>query len=380
MKIAFLTPEYPHASMSASGGIGTSIKTLAKGIVGEGHSVRIMVYGQKEDRLFWDDGVLVHQIKNIKIKGFSWYFTQKKIETIINQLHAKQELDLIEAPDWTGITSFINPRCPMVIRLHGSDTYFCYLDHRPVKWFNRFHEKRALQRATAHLSVSHYTAHLTNEIFKINKIFTVIPNSVDCMNFEKLTKIASKPKKILYFGTLIRKKGVLELPLIFNKVIDENPDVELYLVGRDTKDILSGTNSTWAMMKELFTIKALNQVTYFGGVPYEEVKKYIQEASICVFPTFAEALPVSWLEAMAMEKALVSSDIGWATEIIEDGVSGFLVHPKAHQEFANKIITLINDDNLMAQMGQSARKRVSNLFNHQKVIHQNLAFYQSLIQ
>ena len=93
MKIAFLTPEYPHASMGASGGIGTSINSLAKSIVCKGHSVRILVYGQKKDYLFWDEGVLVHQIKNVKIKGFSWYFTRKKIQNIIDDLTNKIEVN-----------------------------------------------------------------------------------------------------------------------------------------------------------------------------------------------------------------------------------------------------------------------------------------------
>jgi hypothetical protein len=51
-----------------------------------------------------------------------------------------------------------------VIRLNGSDTYFCNLDYRMVKWKNKFHEKRALQKADALLSVP-FTADKTNEIF-----------------------------------------------------------------------------------------------------------------------------------------------------------------------------------------------------------------------
>jgi hypothetical protein len=60
---------------------------------------------------------------------------------------------------------FISPeKCPVVIRLNGSDTYFCDLDKRPVKWSNKFHEKRALQKADALLSVSQFTADKTNEV------------------------------------------------------------------------------------------------------------------------------------------------------------------------------------------------------------------------
>ena len=47
MHIAFLTPEYPHVKTGTAGGIGTSIKNLAESLVALGHTVRILVYGQK---------------------------------------------------------------------------------------------------------------------------------------------------------------------------------------------------------------------------------------------------------------------------------------------------------------------------------------------
>src|SRR4051812_32972530 len=107
MKIAFLTPEYPHPITGNSGGIGTSIKNLAIGLLAQGCSVRILVYGQTEEAVFDDNGISVQRIRNVKLKGLSWWLTRKKIEKIINQLYANKEVDFVEAPDWTGITSFI---------------------------------------------------------------------------------------------------------------------------------------------------------------------------------------------------------------------------------------------------------------------------------
>lgn len=380
MKIAFLTPEYPHPLTGASGGLGTSIKILAKSLADQGHSARILVYGQKEEGLFEDYGVVVQRIKNVKLKGLSWYLTRKKLEKIINELCRQQDLDLVEVADWTGISSFIQPKCPVVIRLHGSDTYFCHLDQRPVKWVNRFHERRALQKADGHLSVSQYTAKMTNQLFGLNKDFMIIPNSINCSDFISKHEVVVAPPILLYFGTLIRKKGLLELPFIFNKVVEKHPAAQLYLVGRDSSDIISGEASTWTMMQEFFSPEAFVNVTYFGGVPYDEIKKHIQKASICIFPTFAEALPLSWLEAMAMGKVLVASNIGWAEEIIEEGDSGFLVHPKEHQLYADKINAILENENLMKQIGENARKRIEAVFDAQKVIHQNIAFYKSIIE
>ncbi|PWB18678.1 glycosyltransferase family 4 protein [Flavobacterium sp. HTF] len=381
MKIAFLTPEYPHSETGNSGGLGTSIKNLAIALLNHGIAVRVLVYGQKKDALFDDNGILIQQIKNVKFKGLSWFLTRKKIEKIINKLYTNKEIDIVEAADWTGITSFIKPdKCPVIIRLHGSDTYFCHLDERKVKWQNKFHEKRALQNADHLLSVSQFTADKTNEVFGLNKKFAIIPNLIDTELFRGNNQNIGTEKSILYFGSLIRKKGLLELPLIFNKVIQKNPDSKLILVGKDVSDIISGNSSTWQMMQKLFSDEAIKNVEYVSSVPYAEIKEKIQKATVCVFPSFAEAFPVSWLEAMAMEKPIVASNIGWAGEMIEEGKNGFLVHPKNHDAFAEKISNLLEDEELCQKTGIAARKKVEDFFDIKVLAKKNIEFYKSVIK
>jgi len=380
MKIAFLTPEYPHQKTGNAGGIGTSIKNLAESLTALGHEVRILVYGQKEDAIFEEEGIVIQQIKNVKVKGLSWYCTRKKLQRIIDALYKEQALDIVEAPDWTGISSFIQPKkCPLVIRLNGSDTYFCHLDGRPVKWWNRFHEKRALQKADGHISVSRFTADKTNELFGLQLPFTIIPNGINPEKFQPDGSVQKIPNTILYFGTLIRKKGLLELPLIFNQVIAKNPSAQLILVGRDAFDIATGSTSTWQLMQNLFTPEALKQVNYLGGVPYEEVRAHIAQASVCVFPTFAEALPVSWLEAMAMEKAIVASNIGWGPEVITNNQEGILVHPKDHETYANAILSLLENATLNTTFGQKAAQKIQAVFANGLIAEQSVAFYKTII-
>ena len=381
MKIAFLTPEYPHVLTGNSGGIGTSIKNLAVGLVAAGCEVRVLVYGQDQDTTFKDENVVIQQIKNIKIKGLSWFFTRKKLERIINELHESNQIDLVEAPDWTGITSFISPKkCPIVIRSNGSDSYFCNLDNRKVKWKNKFHEKRALQKADAVLSVSQFTADQTNAVFGLNKKFTIIPNSIDINSFNQKKDSVVVPNTVLYFGSLIRKKGLLELPLIFNKLIEINPAAELIIVGKDVSDIISGAASTWEMMQERFTPEALSRVNYVGAVPYAAIQPHINAATVCVFPSFAEALPVSWIEAMALRKPIVASDIGWATDVIDDGINGFLVHPKEHSLYAAKINSILENAALQHRLGLAAKEKAIAKFSIAVVAKQSTDFYKTVIQ
>ncbi|HMR17547.1 MAG TPA: glycosyltransferase family 4 protein, partial [Mariniflexile sp.] len=259
MKIAFLTPEYPHPKTGKAGGIGTSILSLAKALTLMGHTISILVYGQETDDYFTDEGIHFYKIKNIKVKGLSLLFTQKKVERLLNSLYKKGKINLVEAPDWTGFTAFIKPKCPLIIRENGSDTYFCHLDQRPVKFKNKFLEKRALQQANGIISVSAFTGQLTNQLFGLNKPFTVIPNSVDASLFQP-KHFESKNVSLLYFGTLIRKKGLLELPEIFNLVHKANKSVTLILVGKDSGDVKTGSASTWELMKPLFDASVFEKV------------------------------------------------------------------------------------------------------------------------
>lgn len=377
IKIAFLTPEYPHPKTGSSGGIGTSIKMLSNALISKGINVSVLVYGQQTDDLFYDNSIAIYQIKNLKLKGFSRILTQIKISKLINTLYKENKIDVVEAADWTGITSFIQPKkCPIVIRLHGSDTYFCELEERPVKFLNKFHEKRALANANKIISVSQFTANQTNQIFKINKDIKIINNGVNTTLFKNDDLLGSNEQIILYFGTLIRKKGVFELVEIFNKVYKINSDAKLVLIGKDSGDIVTKSKSTWELMKPLFSNEAKNNVSYLGKVSYDVMNEYISKSTICVFPSFAEALPVSWLEAMAMKKAIVASSIGWGKEIIEDGKNGFLVDPKDHELYAEKIILLLADPNLRINIENEARKRVENYFDINAIANQNIDFYK----
>ena len=73
MKIAFLTPEFPHPKTGNSGGIGTSIMNLANGLIKLNHQVHIVVYGQNCDEIFEEKGIFYYKVKNIKFKGLSLF-------------------------------------------------------------------------------------------------------------------------------------------------------------------------------------------------------------------------------------------------------------------------------------------------------------------
>ncbi|NLP58153.1 glycosyltransferase family 4 protein [Lutibacter sp. B1] len=377
MHIAFLTPEYPHPKIKNTAGLGTSIKNLAIALVKNYHKVTVFVYSQTNNEVFTDEGVEIHTIAFKKYPVLSWYLYRKEIEKYINDTIQKNSIQVIEAPDWTGITALMKFQVPLVIRLHGSDTYFCHLENRKQKLKNFYFEKIALKSADKLVAVSKFTAHLTKELFNLKNEIKVIYNGIDVNKFIADSGTYEKDT-LLYFGSMIRKKGLLELAGIFNEVVKQKPQVKLKLIGKDVVDSLEN-ESTSQLFFKLLSEQAKKQVEYIPEVPYNEIKLHIAKASVVVLPSFAEAFPMTWLEAMAMGKALVTSNIGWANELMINGETGFMEDPKNHKEYASKILKLLNDSELNSKFGKSAKKRIYEKFSQKVIVKKNIDYFAKII-
>ena len=380
MHIAFLTPEYPHTQVTRAAGIGTSIKNLTTALVTEGIAVTVFVYGQKTQEIINENGISIHLIKNKKYSFLGWYFHRKYIESYCNSIIKKEKVDLLEAPDWTGITAFMKFKIPLIIRFHGSDTYFCHLEQRPQKIKNFWFEKLAISAADAFIAPTTFAGEVSKQLFKIkNKTIRTIHHGLDLEQFDNKTPAQFETGLILYVGTIIRKKGVFELPAIFAAVRQKNPNAQLVLIGNESADIQTHSSSTWNLVAALFSKDDMKHVSYLGKKPYAEVQEYIKKAHVCVFPTFAETLGMVTIEAMAMQKAVVNSNIGWANELITDGESGFLVHPTNHQLYADKIMELLQNNSLCHKTGTQARTRAEAKFDIKNIVKENIEFYQQMI-
>lgn len=377
MHIGFITPEYPHSDLPGAGGLGTSIKNLADNLINENIKVSVFVLGASIEKDFIENNIHFYFLKTSRFPGITWYVARIQFQNTINTIVNKKNIDLLEAPDWTGITAFMSFDVPLIIRCNGSDAYFCNLEKRKQKWKNRWFEKNALNKADAIISASSFTGKKTKEIFRLKKDIQTIYNGVNTNIFKPiLAEVVSH--SVLYFGTIIRKKGVLELAYSFNHLKKSMPNAVLTLLGKDSIDVLKN-RSTLEMVMELIDKQYWKDVIYLDEVPYNMVSQQIAQAEVVVLPSFAEAFPMTWLEAMAMEKALVTSNIGWANEMMINGETGYMIDPKDHIDFASKIQLLLSDSKLRNKMGKKAREHVKQLFSSESLIKRNIEYYNTII-
>lgn len=379
MHIAYLTPEYPHAKIKNGGGMGTSIKNLVEALSALDHEITLFVYGQTVDSVFQEGNITYHLIKQRTYKLGGFYFYRKFLQKYINTY--SEGIDMLEAPDWTGITAFMKLKLPLVIRFHGSDTYFCHLENRSQKWKNKFFEKNAVKKATAFVAPTTYAGEVSMKLFGLpNDKLSIIPYGLELEKFENDALESYEPFTLLNIGTLIRKKGVFQLVEIFNQVIKEFPQARLIFIGGDSQDVISGRNSTWEIMKEKMSEAAMPQVSYLGKIPYNEVQENIKNAHVCVFPSLAETLGMVTIESMALGKAVVNTNIGWAQDLIIHEKDGYMYHPDDIDNYVDTIIKLFKDQDLLYSIGKNAINSVNNKFDIIQLVDQNIVFYKSVLK
>ena len=105
----------------------------------------------------------------------------------------------------------------------------------------------------------------------------------------------------------------------------------------------------------------INNIHFLDGK--EDVRPFLKIMDIYVCSSDNEASPLSVWEAMSMEKAVVSTDVGDVGKFINNGTNGFIVNRKDSNALAKRIINLAEEPELKNNFGKSARLVVKNKLN-----------------
>ena len=120
-------------------------------------------------------------------------------------------------------------------------------------------------------------------------------------------------------------------------------------------------------------------VTWKGRVPRSTIAPAIQRASVCVYPSHIEAMPLAWLEGLAAGKAVVASQTGPGPEIIDDGITGLLCDPHDPDSIATALIRVLKDKELRRRLGSNARSAAQERYAVPKITDQNEAYYRAVV-
>jgi N,N'-diacetylbacillosaminyl-diphospho-undecaprenol alpha-1,3-N-acetylgalactosaminyltransferase len=110
-----------------------------------------------------------------------------------------------------------------------------------------------------------------------------------------------------------------------------------------------------------------------------DIAEILHISDIVTLPSYREGIPRALLEAMSMEKPIVTTDTAGCKEVVEEGRNGLLVPVKDHIALASAIEKLINDDKLRVKLGKYGREKALREFDEKIVVAQTLQVYERLL-
>jgi glycosyltransferase involved in cell wall biosynthesis len=205
-------------------------------------------------------------------------------------------------------------------------------------------------------------------------------------NFNEVTYSEEKDydnKTILFIGRDFYRKGGLTLIKAFKNVKRKIKDAKLIIVGSDsrlqTPNRIKTLHDFLGLKSNDSEEKSEEGIIFKGNLPHNELADIFKEASIFVMPSIQENFGLVYLEAMSHKIPCIGSNVDATPEIIEDGSTGYLIEPNNHEELAEKIIMLMEDENLMKEMGIKGRKRVEKYFTWDLVVDRMTEVFKKVI-
>jgi glycosyltransferase involved in cell wall biosynthesis len=371
MKVCFVCSEYPPAP---HGGIGTVTQILARALVRNGHSVKVI--GASNDGSLpdyeADQGVEVWRMP-VRRHRCGWMRTRYQIFSRISTWVRNREVDLVEAPDWEGWSAgWPKLPVPVIIRLHGSSSYFSQELGGQARKSTFWIERAALRRCDFYCSVSRYTAEKTRLLFGLMaEPSAVIYNSVAVG--EPIRNSVKSRNRVIFTGTLTAKKGIVSLAQAWPVVKQNHPEAELHIFGKD--GLAENGTSMREFVSSNFLRDHMASVHFHGHQPRAQVLDHLRSARVAIFPSYAEAFAMAPLEAMAEGCATIYSRMGSGPELIEHGRDGLLIDPAKPADIVASLCAILENDALAETLGNAGRERVRENFCSERILQMNEDFY-----
>jgi glycosyltransferase involved in cell wall biosynthesis len=175
---------------------------------------------------------------------------------------------------------------------------------------------------------------------------------------------------------LFAQKGQRELLRALARVRRTQPEVRLLIVGADAVDIHRGsfTQELRALARDL---GLADRVVFTGA--RSDIPRIMAACDIFALPSFEEPFGLVFLEAMAMERPVVSVNNGGTPEVVEHGRSGFLSPPYDIEALADNIVTLLANADLRARFGAYGRSRVLDSFTAERMARDAGRAYDAIV-
>lgn len=209
----------------------------------------------------------------------------------------------------------------------------------------------------------------------------VIPNAVNLEKFQPLEKNQKLIKKynlkdkfvVGFIGSITKYEGLKELIQSVEELYDKGySDIVLMIVG-DGKEL-----------ENLKKLSSSKNIIFTGRVPFEEVNDYYSIFDICPFPRNDYEVchyipPLKLLEAMAMQKAIIVSDVSPLLEMVEENQTALVCKSDDIESLKQAIVRLYNNKELREKIAYNAKLWIKQNRNWENISKRYIALYKGFV-
>jgi PEP-CTERM/exosortase A-associated glycosyltransferase len=243
-------------------------------------------------------------------------------------------------------------------------------------------ETRVLRKADAVVTIGET---LRTELqSRTSRVVSITPNGADVEAFkpvdvtgEWLQKWNPNGERILaYIGSFQPYEGLDVLIKGMREIIRQRPGV---------RAVIAGDGPERAALERLAVTEGVTAcVTFTGRVPHNQVREIYAVADVLVYPridtlTTRLTTPLKPLEALAMEKAVLVSDLPALRELVEPEVSGIAFEAGNPSKLANAAIRMLDDAALRRRLGKAGRESVVKERTWEASVARYLPIYQGVL-
>lgn len=207
-----------------------------------------------------------------------------------------------------------------------------------------------------------------------DRIFLIKGSGVDLNKFA-FKEAEPKDRLIVLFpARMLRDKGLMELIEAMRMLQPRyEGKVELVLAGSCGDD-----NKTAVTEEELRAMLIDGYITWIGN--QNNMYPVYVNSDIVVLPSYREGLPKSLIEACAVGRPIVTTDVPGCRECVDDGVNGYLVPLKSSEELADAIMKLVESPDDRRRFGTASRNKAEADFSIENVINKTFSIYESFLK
>jgi len=377
MKIAYVTSSFPRYNGEYAGiFIYDQVNLLA-----ENNEVHVIYPTKKRVVKNKFDTLYLHEIdypfKSYTLTQINWseyiqllnlcknYFVETK------KIIKNHDIDILHS-HWTipsgFITSLNSDKIPQVITIHGSDLkiYANKNIYRPLV-------KYAIKKADEIIVVSNDLKELAISMGCNPDKLHVIPNGVNTDVFKHFNKKAMGKKYnvdssflITYIGNLVKIKRV-DVLIKMCKDLLEDYDLDLLIVGEGPERENLEAYATSINMKN---------ITFRGNIDHDQIPYYIAISDVVALTSESEGLPTILVEAMSCGVPVITTNVGGVSDIITDGINGFIANN--YDEYTEKLEYIIKN-NVDDKIGNNARNFIINNHSIRKITSELQQLYEKSV-